>query len=92
RNNVEWRLQDREPISVDGTQCPISHAFLQPHEELELRWNSRVGYIYIDGAHTMREITIGDKLQFSTGGQPLNLYCNQSAQSARRDQEGGDKA
>ncbi|KAK3238916.1 hypothetical protein CYMTET_51118 [Cymbomonas tetramitiformis] len=63
------RLQymDREPISVDGTQCPISHAFLQPHEELELRWNSRVGYIYIDGAHTMREITIGDKLQFSTG-------------------------
>jgi hypothetical protein len=46
------QFMDREPIYHDHIPPPSSgHGFYDPEETMTLRWNSRVGVAYIDGAH-----------------------------------------
>jgi hypothetical protein len=46
------QFMDREPIYHDHIPPPSSgHGFYDPEETMTLRWNSRVGVAYVDGAH-----------------------------------------
>ena len=48
---------DREPIYHDHIPPPSSgHGFYEQHETMTLRWNSRVGVVYLDGAHVTHEV------------------------------------
>jgi len=46
------QFMDREPIYHDHIPPPSSgHGFYKPKEMMTLRWNSRLGTVYQDGAH-----------------------------------------
>lgn len=71
------QFMDREPIYHDHIPPPSSgHGFYEKEEKMTLRWNSRVGTIYIDGAHLKHEITMGDRITLSTGGPELKLFTS----------------
>ena len=71
------QFMDREPIYHDHMPPPSSgHGFYEPDEKMTLRWNSRIGTIYIDGAHLTHEVKMGDRITLSTGGPELSLYTS----------------
>ena len=41
-----------------------------------LRWNSRVGTVYLDGAHVMHAVKMGDRVTLSTNAPPLRLFTS----------------
>ena len=51
------QFMDREPIYHDHIPPPSSgHGFYDSDEKMTLRWNSRVGTVYLDGAHVTHEV------------------------------------
>jgi NAD+ kinase len=51
------QFMDREPIYHDHIPPPSSgHGFYEPDEMMTLRWNSRVGTVYQDGAHVTHDV------------------------------------
>ena len=53
------QFMDREPIYHDHIPPPSSgHGFYDADEKMTLRWNSRVGTVYLDGAHVTHEAGI----------------------------------
>jgi NAD+ kinase len=51
------QFMDREPIYHDHIPPPSSgHGFYEPGEKMVLRWNSRVGTIFLDGAHVTHDV------------------------------------
>lgn len=71
------QFMDREPIYHDHIPPPSSgHGFYEPDEKMTLRWNSRVGTAFLDGAHVTHEVAMGDRITLSTAGPELLLYTS----------------
>lgn len=69
------QFMDREPIYHDSATPPGGgHGFYPHGAPLRLRWNSRVGQVYMDGAHSVYNVRIGDVVEFSTAAEPLTLF------------------
>lgn len=71
------QFMDREPIYHDHMPPPSSgHGFYEAEETMTLRWNSRVGRIFLDGAHVTHEVKMGDRITLSAAGPTLRLYTS----------------
>jgi NAD+ kinase len=71
------QFMDREPIYHDHMPPPSSgHGFYDPDETMTLRWNSRVGRVFLDGAHNTHEVKMGDRITVSANGPTLRLFTS----------------
>ena len=71
------QFMDREPIYHDHMPPPSSgHGFYDPDETMTLRWNSRVGRVFLDGAHNTHEVKMGDRVTVSANGPTLRLFTS----------------
>jgi NAD+ kinase len=71
------QFMDREPIYHDHAPPPSDgHGFYEDGKEMCLRWNSRVGTVYLDGAHVTHEVKMGDRVTLSTNAPPLRLFTS----------------
>ena len=71
------QFMDREPIYHDHAPPPSDgHGFYEEGKEMCLRWNSRVGTVYLDGAHVMHAVKMGDRVTLSTNALPLRLFTS----------------
>jgi NAD+ kinase len=53
---------------------------------MRLRWNSRVGVVYIDGAHVKHDIMLGDDVEMSSDGPELSLFVSPWFKTMRESQ------
>ena len=71
------QFMDREPIYHDHAPPPSDgHGFYEEGKEMCLRWNSRVGTVYLDGAHVTHAVKMGDRVTLSTNAPPLRLFTS----------------
>jgi len=77
-DSTEMQYMDREPIYYDHAPPPSSagHRFYKRGETMRLRWNSRVGVVYIDGAHVKHDISLGDDIEMSSDGPELSMFVS----------------
>ncbi|CAM9787192.1 unnamed protein product [Ectocarpus fasciculatus] len=45
--------------------------------KIEIRWNSKDGFVYIDGEHSVHSVQLGDELRMSANAPPLYLYSKE---------------
>ena len=68
---------DREPIYFDHAPPPSSgHGFYGQNETMRLRWNSRAGTVFLDGAHVTHDVQMGDRIEISTDAPELRLFTS----------------
>jgi NAD+ kinase len=77
-DSTDMQYMDREPIYYDHAPPPSSagHRFYKRGETMRLRWNSRVGVVYIDGAHVKHDVILGDDIEMSSDGPELSLFVS----------------
>eukprot|EP00898_Chlorokybus_atmophyticus_P006246 jgi/Chlat1/6622/Chrsp482S06109 len=67
----------REPIvdSAVYSKVPMSmHSMVGPESALDVRWGTRQGCLYIDGAHERHSLQLGDEIRIARDASPLLLY------------------
>ena len=77
RDDCRIQYHDREAIYYDHEPKPpgCGRGFIERGKVARLRWNSRMGKIYIDGAHVKRDIKIGDEISIELAeDDPLYIY------------------
>ena len=71
------QFMDREPIYFDHAPPPSSgHGFYGQNETMRLRWNSRAGTVFLDGAHVTHDVQMGDRIEISTDAPELRLFTS----------------
>jgi len=87
-DSTDMQYMDREPIYYDHAPPPSSagHRFYKRGETMRLRWNSRVGVVYIDGAHVKHDIMLGDDVEMSSDGPELSLFVSPWFKTMRESQ------
>lgn len=71
----EMQFQDREPIYHDHTPPPSwGRGFYSEEDTMHIRWSSRAGTLYLDGAHVQHDVALGQEVFFSTQGPRLQLF------------------
>ncbi|CAM9886509.1 unnamed protein product [Pylaiella littoralis] len=53
---------------------PKGQGIVPKGSKIEIRWNSKDGYVYVDGEHSQHAVQLGDELQISADAPPLYLY------------------
>jgi NAD+ kinase len=73
----ELQFMDREPIYFDHAPPPSSgHGFYTHAQKMKLRWNSRVGTVFLDGAHVTHDVRMGDSITISGDAPELRLFTS----------------
>jgi NAD+ kinase len=73
----ELQFMDREPIYFDHAPPPSSgHGFYGKDETMILRWNSRAGTVFLDGAHVTHEVKMGDQISIVADAPELLLFTS----------------
>ncbi|CAL6304837.1 unnamed protein product [Bathycoccus prasinos] len=78
RDDARIQFHDREPIYYDHEPKPPGRGrgFYQANKTTKFRWNTRVGKIYVDGAHVCHHIKIGDEIEVESAiGDEVEIYC-----------------
>eukprot|EP00903_Cladosiphon_okamuranus_P020843 g19143.t1 len=57
---------------------PKGQGIVPKGSKLEIRWNSKDGFVYVDGEHSQHAVQLGDELQISADAPPLYLYAGDS--------------
>ena len=84
-NSTTMQYMDREPIYYDHAPPPSSgHGYYKRGETLRLQWNSRVGTVYIDGAHVTHDVVLGDDIEMASDAPELSLFVSPWFKEARR--------
>ena len=77
RDDRRIQFHDREPIYYDHEPKPPGRGrgFYSANKTTKFRWNTRVGKIYVDGAHVCHSVRIGDEIEVeSAEGDELEIY------------------
>ena len=77
RDDRRIQFHDREPIYYDHEPKPPGRGrgFYPANKTTKFRWNTRVGKIYVDGAHVCHSVRIGDEIEVeSAEGDELEIY------------------
>ena len=91
-DSMSMQYMDREPIYYDHAPPPsVGHGYYERGDALSFRWNSRVGTIYIDGAHVKHDVVLGDDVEMSTDAPELSLFVSKWFVEARRVRTGLDR-
>ena len=56
----------------------MGHGMVEEDEQLHVRWNSQKGKIFIDGAHLVHDIVLGDEILINSKAPPLQLFLRLS--------------
>ena len=92
-DSSQMQYMDREPIYYDNAPPPSAgHGYYDRDERLSFRWNSRVGTVYVDGAHVKHDIKLGDEVEMTTDAPELSLFVSPWFKEARRRRAGLAKA
>ena len=78
RNDQRIQFHDREPIYYDHEPKPPGRGrgFYDANKTTKFRWNTRVGKIFVDGAHVCHDIKIGDEIEVESAiGDEIEIYC-----------------
>ena len=78
RNDQRIQFHDREPIYYDHEPKPPGRGrgFYAANKTTKFRWNTRVGKIFVDGAHVCHDIKIGDEIEVESAiGEEIEIYC-----------------
>lgn len=84
-DSTTMQYMDREPIYYDHAPPPSSgHGYYKRGETMRLQWNSRVGTVYIDGAHVTHDVVLGDDIEMASDAPELSLFVSPWFKEARR--------
>ena len=77
-NSSELQYLIREHmIEKDGHEQEMKHVsngLISKDQQLHLRWNSKKGSIFIDGAHLSHDIELGDEILINGDAPPLHIF------------------
>jgi NAD+ kinase len=55
----------------------LGTGMVEDGEQLHLRWNSNTGRIFIDGAHLVHDLMLGDEIVINNRAPPLKLFVDE---------------
>lgn len=71
--SLQWRIRDESP-RPNSDETLITSGFIDPNDNLSVRWNSHKGVAYIDGHYVCFDMELGDKLNISAQASPILLF------------------
>jgi NAD+ kinase len=76
KGNVDLQYIVREHLIEEGfpEQKRLGRGFINPNQNLNLRWNSQNGSVYVDGAHMLHDLELGDELIIDAHAPYLKLF------------------
>ena len=76
RDDLRLQYMIREHLVERGMEhtSEYTSGFVDPSQELKLRWNAQVGCIYVDGSHMTHNIELGDNIYISSHAPPIQLF------------------
>ncbi len=78
-NALQYLIREHMVEADSGDEVrKMGHGMVQGDEQLHVRWNSHRGTIFIDGAHLVHDLVLGDEILINSKAAPLQLFLRQS--------------
>ena len=73
RDSADLQFMIREHLLEQGQHREHTHGTIEPGKLLNVRWNSQMGCVFVDGSHLRHDLQLGDEIMIDNNAPMLKI-------------------